>query len=389
MTSELTLAAAGVERGRTRIALAHDWLVGLRGGERVLDRLATLFGPTDLYVLVDDGRPLSSAISACRVVTSPLQRFPGATRGLRRFYLPLMPWAVGRLAVAPCDLVISTSSAVMKSIRPPEGTPHLCYCHSPARYIWEQTHDYGLGRGGLVRVAGLRAVRNRFQDWDRRTSASVTRFVANSTHTRDRIRRAYGRDATVVPPPVDVHWFDVDPDVPREYFFLVVSALEPYKRVDLAIDAANLARVPLRIVGDGSLEASLAARAGPTVELLGRVSHEELRDLYRRARALLFPQVEDFGLAAVEAQACGCPVIAFAAGGALDSVTPASGRLLPDQSVATWADAMREVRAGSFDPLACRANAERFSNESFDASILALASELLGRPPVTPAAGPS
>jgi glycosyltransferase involved in cell wall biosynthesis len=384
----LTPSPDRAAHGHGRIALAHDWLVGLRGGERVLDRLATLFGPTDLYVLVDDGRPLSAAISACRVVPSPLQRLPGATRVLRRFYLPLMPWAVGRLHVAPCDLLISTSSAVMKSIRPPAGTPHLCYCHSPARYLWEQTDDYGLGSGGRLRVAGLRAVRSRFQDWDRRTSASVTRFVANSTHTRDRIRRAYGRDATVVPPPVDVAWFDLDSKVSREDFFLVVSALEPYKRVDLAIDAANRARLPLRIVGDGSLEASLAARAGPTVALLGRVSHEELRGLYRRARALLFPQVEDFGLAAVEAQACGCPVIAYAAGGALDTVTPTSGWLIDEQTVPAWADAMRSVRGDSFDPLACRANAERFSSESFDAAILALASELLDRPPETPATGP-
>jgi glycosyltransferase involved in cell wall biosynthesis len=385
----VTGAAEKADHGRRRIALAHDWLVGLRGGERVLDRLATLFGPTDLYVLVDDGRALSPAISACRVVTSPLQRLPGATRALRRFYLPLMPWAVGRLKVAPCDLLVSTSSAVMKSIRPPAGTPHLCYCHSPARYVWEQTDDYGRGSGGLARVAGLRAVRSRFQDWDRRTSDSVTQFVANSTHTRDRIRRAYGRDATVVPPPVDVAWFDLDPAVPREDFFLVVSALEPYKRVDLAIDAANRAQLPLRIVGDGSLEPSLAARAGPTVELLGRVPHDELRDLYRRARALLFPQVEDFGLAAVEAQACGCPVIAYAAGGALDTVTPASGRLLRDQAVPTWADAMRSFAAGNFDPLACRANAERFSNDAFDASILALASELLGPAAPRAATGPS
>jgi glycosyltransferase involved in cell wall biosynthesis len=362
---------------RPRIALAHDWLVGLRGGERVLDRLAAAFGPTDLYVLVDDRRPLTRAISACRVVTSPLQRLPGAAGRLRRYYLPLMPWAVGRLRVAPCDLLVSTSSAVMKSIRPPPGTPHLCYCFSPARYLWDQTDDYAIGSGGGLRVAGLRAVRRPFQAWDRASAATVTRFATISEHTRERIRRCYGRDATVVPPPVDTGWFTVDRSVPREDFLLVVSALEPYKRVDLAIAAANRARAPLRVVGDGSLAESLTAAAGPTVELLGRVSEEALRDLYRRARALLFPQLEDFGLVAVEAQACGCPVIALAAGGALETVSPASGLLVPEQTVPAWCDAIGSLAERRFDPEACRASAERFAAPIFDARMKALADELL------------
>lgn len=376
MTSGETAGPAGV---RPHVALAHDWLVGLRGGERVLERLARLFGPTELYVLVDDGRPIGEAISRCRVVTSPLQHLPGARGALRRHYLPLMPWAVGRLAVKPCDLLVSTSSAVMKSIRPPAGTPHLCYCHSPARYIWEQTGDYGTGRGGAARLAALRAVASRFRSWDRRTAATVTRFVANSVHTRERIRRCYDRDADVVPPPVDTDWFTCAPEVPREDFFLVVSALEPYKRVDLAIDAANQRRVPLRIVGDGSLAGELRRRAGPTVELLGRVPEERLRDLYRRAGALLFPQVEDFGLASLEAQACGCPVIATGAGGALETVSEATGSLVEGQTIAAWVAALEAHPRRSFDPRACRANAERFSTAVFDRRMLALVDEMLGR----------
>jgi glycosyltransferase involved in cell wall biosynthesis len=288
-----------------------------------------------------------------------------------------MPWAVGRLRVAPCDLLVSTSSAVMKSIRPPPGTPHLCYCFSPARYVWEQTEDYAIGPGGLLRGAGLRAAQRRFQAWDRASAATVTRFVAISEHTRDRIRRCYGRDAEVVHPPVDTAWFDVDPSVPREDFLLVVSALEPYKRVDFAIEVANRARLPLRIVGDGSLAASLASRAGPTVELLGRVSEERLRDLYRRARALLHPQVEDFGIAAVEAQACGCPVVAYAAGGALETVVPASGLLVGEHAAPAWTAALASLDGRRFDPAACRANAERFATSVFDARIRALADELL------------
>lgn len=352
-----------------RIHLAHDWLVGMRGGERVLDRLAQQFGPTTLYTLVDDRRPLSPAISACRTVTSPLQRLPGAAGRWRRRYLPLYAWAVGRLRVEPCDLLISTSSAVMKSIRPPAGTPHLCYCHSPARYLWEQTSDYGRGRGGIARRLGLGLVGGPFRRWDRRTASRVTRFLANSRHTAARIDRCYGRDADVVYPPVRTTYFTPDNSVPREDWLLVVAALEPYKRVELVIEAANRAGRSLRITGDGSQRRALADRAGPTVTLLGRVDDAHLRDLYRRARALVFPQVEDFGIVAVEAQATGCPVIAQARGGALETVTPRTGVLFEHATADGIVEAADRLDAEPPDPVACRANAERFAEAVFDDAI--------------------
>lgn len=365
-------------QARPRIALAHDWLVGLRGGEWVLDRLAALFGPTDLYVLVDDGRPLTPAISACRVHTSPLQRLPFASGRLRRAYLPLMPWAVGRIRVAGCDLLVSTSSAVMTGIRPPPGVPHLCYCLSPARYLWEQTEDYGVGRGAWPRLAALRLVGPPLRRWDRAAAQSVTRFLACSRHTAARIRRCYGRSADVVYPPVRTEWFTPDRGVRRESFFLVVSALEPYKRVDLAIAAANAAGLRLVVAGDGSQRAALERAAGPTVTLLGRVPDEELRSLYRSARALVFPQAEDFGIVAVEAQACGCPVVAFARGGACETVTEETGLLVKEQTATAFAHAMAAAGRRRFDPAACRASAERFGVEAFDAALRAQVSELLG-----------
>jgi glycosyltransferase involved in cell wall biosynthesis len=356
-----------------RIALAHDWLVGMRGGERVLDRLARLFGPTDLYTLVSDGRPLSEAISACRVRTSPLQRAPGARGRWRRHYLPLMPWAVGRLRVAPCDLLISTSSAVMKSIRPPPRAPHLCYCHSPARYVWAQTAAYAARpgtSGGLVRWAGLRAVRRPFQRWDRMTASRVTRFLANSAHTAQLIRSCFGREAHVVHPPARTGWFTVDPAVKREPWLLVVAALEPYKRTELAVEAANRGGFHLKVAGAGSQLDVLRAAAGPTVEILGRQEEPALRDLYRRARALLFPQVEDFGITAVEAQATGCPVVALAAGGARDIVTDATGVLFETQTAEALLEAVEALNRVDIDPASCRLNAERFSEEAFDRAIL-------------------
>ncbi len=369
------------ELGNSRIALAHDWLVALRGGEFVLDRLAQLFGPTDLYTLVSNDRVLTDAISACHVVTSPLQRFPGARARWRRYYLPLMPWAVGRLTVAPCDLLISTSSAVIKAIKPPPGTPHLCYCHSPARYVWAQSGEYGSRHGisgGRLRSLGLRVVRGPFRRWDRATADRVTRFLANSRHVAEQVRRCFGRDADVVHPPVRTGWFTVDPGVTREDWLLVAGALEPYKRTELAVEAANRRGFKLKVAGTGTQLAALKAMAGPTVELLGWVDDEMLRDLYRRARALLFPQIEDFGIIAVEAQACGCPVIAYEAGGALDSVTPRTGVLFAAQTVEALGDAVDALDRAPPDPDACRCNAERFSEDAFDRAILEHVRALLG-----------
>ena len=366
-------------QAKPRVALAHDWLVGMRGGEFVLDRLARQFGPTELYTLVSNGRPLTEAISACRVITSPLQRLPGASGRLRRQYLPLMPWAVGRLKVAPCDLLISTSSAVMKSIRPPKGTPHLCYCHSPARYIWAQTQEYATGSGGRWRRIGLGLIGPVFRRWDRATADRVTMFLANSQHTAERIQRYFGREAQVVYPPVRTDWFTPDPGVQREDWLLVVSALEPYKRTELVVRAASHAGLKLKVAGEGSQQKALAGAAGPTVEMLGRVDDQTLRDLYRRAKALVFPQVEDFGLIPVEAQATGCPVIAFAGGGALETVTPQTGIFFSQHTVEALVEAVAALDEARIDPVQCRRNAERFNEQAFDEAISRAVKTVLGQ----------
>jgi glycosyltransferase involved in cell wall biosynthesis len=366
-----------VQQG-AKISLAHDWLVGLRGGEWVLDRLAHLFGPTEIYTLVNDHRFLTAAIAGCTVITSPLQKLPGASGRLRRHYLPLMPWAVERLQVRPCDLLISTSSAVMKSIKPPRGVPHLCYCHSPARYIWEQTDDYAHGSGGGIRAKGLKLIRKRFQEWDRRTAERVTRFLANSAHTAARIKRCYQRDAQVVYPPVRTEFFTPDACIEREDWWLVVSALEPYKRTDMIIDAAKKLNLKVRIAGSGSQRVELEQRArGANVEFLGRVSDEALRDLYRRAKALIFPQVEDFGIIAVEAQACGCPVIAFNGGGAREIIREDTGGFFEQQNTESLMGALDELPSRAITAEACRANALRFSAEAFDRRMMGIVEEML------------
>lgn len=363
--------------GRSRVALAHDWLVGLRGGELVLDRIARAvrehFDPAGLWTMFDDGRPLTPAIDGLGKHVSGLNRFPA---GARRWLLAQYPSAVRGLsrdlarahAERPIDLVVSTSSAAIKGLEPPPGVAHLCYCHAPARYLWGQRREYA--RGSVLRRAGLAAFGPSLRAWDVRTAAHVTRFLANSTHTAGEIRRVYGCDADVVHPPVRAGYFTPDPNVEREDFWVVAGALEPYKRADLAIEAAIRADRRLVVVGDGSQATRLRqlAHGAHNIEFLGRVPDEDLRDLYRRARCLIHPQVEDFGIIAVEAQACGCPVVALRAGGALDTVREGVTGVFFDDP--TPDAVVRAADACPADATACRAHAETFAEDRFDSRIL-------------------
>lgn len=367
-------------RQRPRIALAHDWLCGLRGGEQVLERIASLvrseFASRTLYTMFDDGGSIGHATDEAPHAASWLNTAPGA---LRRWLLPLYPSAVAQLsrrlardhAREPIDLLISSSSAAIKAMRAPEAVPHLCYCHAPARYVWSRAGEYSRGLSGL----GLRLLAPAYRRWDRAASRRVTRFIANSTYIRDEIARCYERDADVIHPPVRTELFTPDPSAPREERLLVVSALEPYKRVDLAIEMANAKSLPLTIVGRGSDEPRLRAMSGPSVTFAGRVDDAALLRHYRGARALLFPQIEDFGIVAVEAQACGTPVVAFRAGGALDIVVDGvTGVLFDHATPEALAEAVETVKQ---DPRACRRNAERFAERRFDEQILEIILEML------------
>jgi glycosyltransferase involved in cell wall biosynthesis len=371
--------------------LVHDWLCGYRGGEAVLERLAGVLGArcevVALLVMFDDGRALAPHVDALRHVVSTLGRVPGFSDRARRWLLPLYPVAVASLgrslahlhARRPIDLVVSTSSAAVKGIRPPPGVSHLCYCHSPARYLWGRASAYGgAGVQGGLRGAGLRVFGPALRRWDRRTAANVSRFLANSSFIAGEVKRCYGRDSLVVHPPVRTAFFTPDPRVAREDWWLAAGALEPYKRVDLAIAAARHAGRRLVVAGTGSMEASLRAGAGEGVEFLGRVSDEQLRDLYRRAGVLLFPQVEDFGITAVEAQACGLPVAAPRAGGALDSVLPGITGAYFDAPTPELLARAADEAAGCTE-VHCRRNAERFGEAVFDAMIAEQVDELVGR----------
>lgn len=344
-----------------RVAITTDWLNSFGGAERVLGQLRQMFPDAPVFTTVHDRRGLPATMQDWDVRTSFLQRIPGARRRHQPF-LPLMPMAWEEFDFSEFDLVLTTNSACAKGVITRPGTLNLCYCYTPCRYIWDLYPEYTRGRRGKMFMA---PVAHWLRMWDRLSADRVDHFVAISHEVAARIRRHYGRDSEVIYPPVEVDRIALSA-APPEDFLLVVSRLVPYKRVDLAIEAANRLRRRLVVVGDGSERRRLQAMAGPTVEFLGRRTDAEIAELYARCRAFLFPGLEDFGIAPVEAQAAGRPVVAFAAGGALETVTDGeTGVLFPSQSAEALVAAIRQLERHSWEPALCRRNAERFSAERF------------------------
>ncbi len=349
----------------------HDWLTGMRGGERCLEVFSELFPDADLFTLLHVPGSVSPAIERRRITTSFIQRLPGAAERYRSL-LPLFPFAIQRFDLRGYDLVLSSSHCVAKGARIPKGALHLSYCFTPMRYVWDRYDDYfGAGASFPVRLL-MPPVAAALRRWDRATAAGVHHFIAISGFVAERIARCYRREAEVIYPPVDCQRFRLSEDLGE--FYLVVSALTAYKRVDLAVQAANRLGVRLVVAGSGPEEARLRAQAGPTVEFLGWRSDAEVAELYARCRALLFPGVEDFGIAPLEAMASGRPVIAFGRGGVLETVVPwdrgtdpPTGLFFFEQTVDALSEAVRrfEANAHRFDPKALRARAEAFDRPLF------------------------
>ncbi len=343
----------------------------MRGGEKVLEVLLELLPGAPVYTLFHLPGSVSPAIESHRIETTFLQRAPGLARWYR-YYLPLFPHAIESFRLPALELVVSSSHCVAKGAIPPPGARHVCYCHTPVRYAWDQEEVYFPRRRGPLGWL-RRALLARLRRWDAATADRVTTYVANSRFVAERIRRYYGREATVVPPPVDVDFFTPD-GTAREAFCLFVSGLAPYKRIDLAIAASERLGVELVIAGDGPERRRLERRAGSGTRLLGRVSPETLRDLYRRARCFVQPGVEDFGIATVEALSCGCPVVACGRGGVMDIVEDARHGLLydPDSGVDGLAGSIDKVRSLRFNPLDLRQRAEEFSRARCRSALAAL-----------------
>jgi len=362
-----------------KVILVHDWLTGMRGGERVLEILCRAFPEAPIYTLLHDRDAVSPEINSHPVITSWLQSVPGIFRHYRNF-LPFFPSAIERLKTeGRFDLVISTSHCAAKGFIAPEGARHLCYCFTPMRYAWVFYGEY-FGKNPVKKVI-LGPVLERLRRWDRESSSRVDRFATLSEHVRQRISDFYGRDADVVYPPVNLEYWKPDHDGCGESgaYDLVVSALVPYKRIDIAVRAYAQTGFPLKIAGTGTGLKKLRALAGKSVEFLGRVSDQQLLGLYRHCRALVFPGEEDFGLVPVEAQACGRPVVALARGGALETVIDGrTGILFREQSAEALAAALRECAGREWDSKAIRANAERFSEQKFLAGLSGSIRKCLG-----------
>lgn len=364
-----------------RVAVVHDWLTGMRGGETVLAALLELVPGARLLTLVHVPGSVAPGIESHGPQPSFVQRLPLARTRYRQ-YLPLFPLAVEQFDLDDVDLVISTSHCAAKSVVPTGRARHLCYCHTPMRYAWDQFDAYfGPARMGRLGSRLCRLAMRRLARWDAATADRVDRYVANSHYVAARIGRYYNRTAEVIEPPVDTDFYSPDGSAPDDYF-LIVSALVPYKRVDLAIEACGLAGVPLRIVGGGPEAGRLRGRAGPNVVFVERCSRTELRRLYRGARALLLTGEEDFGIAPVEAQACGRPVIALARGGACETVAhETTGLLVPEATAGAFAAAIRSLDGRAFETRQLRRSASRFGRPRFQERMRASIEELAAAAP--------
>jgi glycosyltransferase involved in cell wall biosynthesis len=309
-----------MDMNHLKVALVHDWLTGMRGGERCLEVFCELFPSADLFTLLHVKGTVSATIERHRIRTSFVQRLPLAASRYR-YYLPLFPAAIEQFRLRDYDLVLSSSHCVAKGVRVAEPSTHVSYVHAPMRYVWDQFDNYfGAGRSGLWARGAMRVCRARLQRWDVGSSRQVHSFIANSRNIAGKINTYYGREAAVVHPPVDWHDFALSPE--SEDFYLMVTAFAPYKKVDVAIEACNRLKRPLRIIGSGQDESRLRALAGPAVTFLGWQPDKIVREHYARCRALLFPGEEDFGIVPLEAMACGKPIIALGKGGVLETVAP-------------------------------------------------------------------
>ncbi len=353
-----------------RVALIHDWLTGMRGGEKCLEVFCELFPEADLFTLFYVRDRVSPAIRAMNVRASWLNRIPGAKR-YYRYGLPLFPRTIEGLDLRGYDLILSSSHCVAKGVIP-RGALHIAYIHSPMRYVWDMHAAYFGADSPWAARAGMAIFRRYLQGWDVRSAGRVDCFVANSKNIAGRIKKIYGREAEVVHPPVDLDKFYIGSSLPQKCF-LIVSALVPYKNISLAITAFNQMKLPLKIVGDGPLRRSLEKQAGANVEFLGAVDDRRLAALYAGCEALVFPGEEDFGIVPLEAQASGRPVIAYGKGGVTESVIGVgeaenpTGIFFSEPTSASLIEALERYEKFKMDfaPEFLRHHAARFSRGAF------------------------
>lgn len=361
-----------------KVAIIHYWLVGMRGGEKVLEALCALFPDADIFthVLVPDA--ISDRLRAHTIKTTFINRLPRARYNYKT-YLPLMPMALEQLDLRGYDLIISSESGPAKGIIPPPEGVHICYCHTPMRYIWNMYPEYRASAGVLARTS-MPFLTHYLRSWDQCTAARVDGFVANSRSVAARIQKYYRRSSTVVHPPVDVESFDLLPADDIGDFYLMVGELVAYKRPDLAVRAFNASGKKLVVIGGGDMLPAIRQLAGPSVEVLGPQPFERLRAYYAQCRALIFPGEEDFGIVPVEAMASGRPVVAFGRGGVLDSVVDGvTGVLFEEQSEESLLDAVARSERLHFNAPSIKAHAQQFNAQRFARQMRAVIQEQIVR----------
>ena len=349
-----------------RVALIHYWLVSMRGGERVLENLLDLYPGADIFTHVHDPAKTSEKLRSATIRESFIGRLPGAKKHYQK-YLPLMPMALEELDLRDYDLVVSSESGPAKGVITRPDALHVCYCHSPMRYLWDHYHDYKESAGLINRIA-MPLMFHRLRQWDVSSASRVDGFIANSSFIARRIRRVWGREARVVHPPVAVDEFQPVPSGEVSDRYVWISQMTPYKRANVALEAFNRLGVPALMVGDGEMYDFVRRNAGPNVEVRQRLTFPELKRAYATARALVFTPEEDFGIVPVEANASGRPVIAYGRGGARDSVIDGkTGLFYMDHSADGLVDAIRrfEEWEPDFRPADAIANAQRFSPQAF------------------------
>src|SRR3989344_1038359 len=351
-----------------KIALVHDHLIQEGGAERVLEIFQEIYPQAPTYTLLFDQSKLGQTFKDKDIRTSFLQNWPGALKHYQ-WFLPLMPTATESYDLMAYDAVLSSCSAMAKGIITRSNTLHFCYCHTPTRYLWSDTHRYvdELKYNRLVKKA-IPYMLNRLRAWDQLAAQRVDFFIANSKNVSDRIKKYYRRDSVIIHPPIDTRQFEIAPHVGK--YFLTGGRLVVYKRFDLAVSAFNRLGVPLKIFGEGPEEKKLKGLAKPNIEFLGKVKTEQLAELYGQAIAFIHPQIEDFGITAVESMACGRPVIAYAAGGACETVVEnKTGKFFDEQTWEALADAIVRFKPEDYNQAGIKAYAEQFGIDRFKREI--------------------
>ncbi|MEW6536127.1 MAG: glycosyltransferase [Candidatus Auribacterota bacterium] len=353
-----------------KVALIHDWLTGMRGGEKCLELLCGIFPQAEIFTLLHLPGKVSPEIEAHKIHTSYIQKLPGVARKYR-YYLPLFPAAIENFDLSDFDLVVSSSHCVAKGVLPGVHARHICYCYTPMRYAWDMRHEYfPLKTMPFFKKITIPLMLSKLRTWDISANSRVDEFIAISEHVAKRIKRNYGRDASVIYPPVDSSFYTLSEQ--QEDFYLMVSALAPYKKVDLAIEAFNKLGFPLHIIGSGQDEKRLRKMAGDSIVFHGWLPDEQVLQYYQRCRAFIFPGEEDFGITPLEAMCCGKPVVAYKKGGATETVIgyrpgaqEFTGVFFEEQTVDALCQAVLYARKLDFSHVKIREHAVKFDNTQF------------------------